>query len=295
MEIRSLNWLSNHKRVAAALVLVYFVLNVFTHGLVQQIAKWIQDELTVSRTNSLVTIIALATLPLFIAVVFFRLRSAPHKLLKLFYCVVTAGLVVGSYTKLFMINMESIHFPQYALIAILVFAIMPRFGETILMVTILGAIDEAHQYWVLDKDADLYLDFNDMILNLQGAAIGVMLLALLIRSKPTAPRSSPYSLVQLFKSPAFITAAGVAGVTLVLYLLGEIALYLDSGAWIVLRRIGPPGEFWITSYWGKTCHILMPLEGVIMIVGMTAFYVFLDFRLALQLHLPPERAGGAAA
>ncbi len=273
-------------------MLVYFVLNVFAHGLVQQFAKWIQDQLTVSRTNTLVTIIALATLPLFIALVFFRLRSAPHKVLKVFYCAVTAGLVVGSYTTMFMINMESVHFPQYALLAILVFAIMPRFGETILLVTVLGAIDEGYQYWVLDRDADLYLDFNDMVLNLVGAAIGVMLLALLIRSNPTAQRSSTYSPARFFKSPAFITAAGVAGVTLLLCLLGEIALYPESAAWIVLRRIGPPGAFWITSYWGKTCHVLMPSEGVFMIASIMAFYVFLDFRLAVQLQRPSEGVGG---
>ncbi len=88
-----LNWLSRHKRFTTVLAVVYLVVNVFTHGFVQHIAKWIQDRLTPDRTNTSVTIVALATLPLITAWIFVRVKHAPHKFLKVFYCAATADFV----------------------------------------------------------------------------------------------------------------------------------------------------------------------------------------------------------
>ena len=278
-----LNWLSNHKRFATVLALAYLVANIFTHETVQHIAKWIQDSLTPAGTNTLVTVVALLLLLVAAVMIPARLRHAPQKFLKIFYCVVTAAFVVMTYTRLFMINTESIHFVQYALLAVIVFAVTPRFGETVLLVTILGAIDESYQYWVLNRNEPQYLDFNDMILNLEGAAIGVLALAVLARPNSDTAPSATYSISRFLKSPAFLMAMGIALVAGLLAVLGEVALYCESGAWVVLRSIGPPPtEFYTTSYWGKTCHVLMPWEGLLMIAGMTAFYVFLDFRLVLQ-------------
>ncbi len=282
-----MNWLSHHKRSTTVLALAYLVANIFTHETVQHIAKWIQDSLTPAGTNTLVTVIALLLLPVAAVIIFIRLRHSRQKFLKIFYCVVTAAFVVMTYTRMFMINTESIHFIQYALLAIIVFAVRPRFGETVLMVTILGAIDESYQYWVLNRHQPQYLDFNDMILNLEGAAIGVLALAVLLRPNADAAPEPSYSLGRFLKSPAFLIATGIALVAGLLAVLGEVALYCESGAWIVLRSIGPPpADFYTTSYWGKTCHVLMPWEGLLMIAGMTAFYVFLDFRLALQFRRP---------
>ncbi len=284
-----LNWLSNHRRFATVLALAYLVTNIFTHETVQHIAKWIQDSLTPAGTNTLVTVIALLLLPVAAVIIFIRLRHAPQKLLKIFYCIVTTAFVVMTYTRLFMINTESIHFVQYALLAVIVFAVTPRFGETVLLVTIFGAIDESYQYWVLNRHQPQYLDFNDMILNLEGAAIGVLALAVLHKPNADAAPVPPYSLGRFLKSPAFLIATGIAIVSGLLAVLGEVALYCESGAWIVLRSIGPPpAEFYVTSYWGKTCHVLMPWEGLLLIAGMTAFYVFLDFRLVLQFRRPSD-------
>ncbi len=282
-----MNWLSNHKRFTTVLALAYLAANVFTHETVQHIAKWVQDSLTPARTNTLVTVIALLLLPVAAVTIFTRLRHAPQKFLKIFYCVVTTAFVVMTYTRLFMINTESIHFVQYALLAVIVFAVTPRFGETVLLVTIFGVIDESYQYWVLNRHEPQYLDFNDMILNLDGAAIGVLALAVLLHPNADAAPAPPYSLGRFLKSPALLIATGIALVAGLLAVLGEVALYCESGAWIVLRSIGPPpAEFYTTSYWGKTCHVLMPWEGLLLIVAMTAFYVFLDFRLVLQFRRP---------
>ncbi len=117
--------------------------------------------------------------------------------------------------------------------------------------------------------------------------MGVLTLAVLLRPISNAAPAPPYSFGRFLKSPAFLMATALAFAAGLLAVLGEVALYCESGAWIVLRSIGPPpAEFYTTSYWGKTCHVLMPWEGLLLIAGMTAFYVLLDFRLVLQLRRP---------
>lgn len=45
----------------------------------------------------------------------------------------------------------------------------------LLMVTLLGIIDEAYQYLYLTKKSSDYLDFNDFFLNQIGAAVGIIM------------------------------------------------------------------------------------------------------------------------
>ena len=76
---------------------------------------------------------------------------------------------------------EYLHYPQYALLAFLIarfhdpdrteFAI----GPVLLAVTLLGIADEALQYTWITISYSNYLDFNDFLLNLLGAAAGLLL------------------------------------------------------------------------------------------------------------------------
>jgi len=284
-----MNWLARHRRVAITLAVFHVVVSIFVHAAVQDLARWIQDRLTATRMNSLVTVLGLAFLAVSAIVALVKLRRAPNRLTRAAYCVATVGLVAVTYRTMLMINTESIHFVQYALLAVIVFSIKPRFGETVLIVTLLGAFDEAHQYWVLNRDTPQYFDFNDIILNMEGGALGVMALVVLIRSESPTGTVPPYSLATFARSPAALATAAVVVVALLLGLLGQIALYPESEAWIVLRSIGPPPEeFFRVSFWGKVCHVLMPWEGVAVIAMIAAFYVSLDFRITLELAPRPH-------
>jgi hypothetical protein len=78
-------------------------------------------------------------------------------------------------------TIEYIHYPQYALLAVLlIWCIDPDrakicVGRVLFWTTVLGVFDELHQYVHLAKNYGDYLDFNDFFLNLQGAAAGVLL------------------------------------------------------------------------------------------------------------------------
>jgi VanZ family protein len=74
-------------------------------------------------------------------------------------------------------NVENIHFPQYAVLTLTIFALFKHFGATVFWVTLSGVFDEGYQYFVLYRNNNIvYLDFNDIVLNLIGAGIGVALI-----------------------------------------------------------------------------------------------------------------------
>ena len=72
-------------------------------------------------------------------------------------------------------NIERVHFPQYAVLALLL-GLSLR-GEILIffVTTFAGFVDEFLQY-VMDPMKTNYLDFNDIVFNLLGAAAGVVLL-----------------------------------------------------------------------------------------------------------------------
>jgi len=76
---------------------------------------------------------------------------------------------------------EYFHYPQYAALAWLVAkALDPDrrhwpVGRVLLLTTALGAIDEITQYLWITTSYSHYLDFNDMLVNLLAAALGLVL------------------------------------------------------------------------------------------------------------------------
>jgi hypothetical protein len=71
---------------------------------------------------------------------------------------------------------ESVHFPQYALIAVLIGSVGAAKDVAWLLAIALGALDELHQLVALRSGRPDYFDWNDVVLNAIGAAFGVAIL-----------------------------------------------------------------------------------------------------------------------
>ena len=84
--------------------------------------------------------------------------------------------------RLIVVNaVESIHYPQYALMVLL---LAPAVGDVEIAwigATILGAIDEGYQARFLPRGAPDYFDWNDVVLNGIGAAVGVVIVVTFTR------------------------------------------------------------------------------------------------------------------
>jgi hypothetical protein len=107
--------------------------------------------------------------------------TGTRKLISTLYWLFIFLMVILSYLFLITVPIEIIHFPQYAVLALL-FAISldrkkSRFLviRILLIVTFLGIIDEAYQYLYLTAKSSHYLDFNDFFLNQIGTSIGILI------------------------------------------------------------------------------------------------------------------------
>lgn len=87
-----------------------------------------------------------------------------------------AVMTIAAQRWLLVSNVELIHFPQFALLAVLLLAagIEPR--PAWLIATAAGVLDEVYQWrFIYAGVPHTYLDFNDMLLNAMGAAWPVLL------------------------------------------------------------------------------------------------------------------------
>lgn len=103
-----------------------------------------------------------------------------RRLVTVAYWVLWGLAALAADRVLFFTANEYAHYPQYALLAyLLAYCLDPGrqqflFGRVLFWTTALGMIDELGQYLLIAAPYGEYLDFNDFILNLLGAAAGVL-------------------------------------------------------------------------------------------------------------------------
>jgi len=151
---------------------------------------------------------------------------------------------------------EHIHYPQYALLML----VLARAGLSLegawLAATGLGVVDEAWQHIVLPRGTPAYLDANDIILNAIGALLGVVVALAWTGRGDTAP---------LIRWPVWTRIIVVAA-------LGALV-------------IGPavPSPFYSTTPGGRHFHLLSPFEATLVAGALWA--------AARWLAAPPQPVG----
>lgn len=182
-----------------------------------------------------------------------------------------------SLNMLIIVNIEIIHFIQYAFLAILLFPLSKKFFATIVLVTFLGAIDEAYQYYFLSPDRTNYYDFNDVILNLLGAAMGMIFLRSHIGINTLLNDSA-----QSFKKIWFYYFFSCSVMTLLIWqkdlvqrFFNAINLDLDWAEFgAILIRI-PTTSFWTEIPPKILYHAVQPFEGFIIVTILLFIFSFL--------------------
>jgi len=270
-------WFREHRAATVALALLYAVAIVALHDVVQAIFGVLLEAVGRPVYTAIMLIATGAALAA--ATWAFWRRRTRHASLLRFYWVSTLASLPVAYVCLFAMASEAVHYLQFALLAVPVFALTRRVLDTLLWVTLLGAIDEGYQYWVLHGDWGIYYDFNDVVMNLLGAAMGVLFT---LAFTDGAALGAPRPVRSAWRSPAFLTWAGLLVVAIVAWRTGHLALLPDTseGTLVLLNRLGLHKNFWANVDWGKTYHVLRAEEGVLWIALLTAFYSLLDLLIA---------------
>jgi hypothetical protein len=289
---RFIAWLSGRRLLTVTLASTYLIIVILFHRNVSTIFDWLSEKLSFKVYNDLLFLISLIVMIVCGAFVLVRIVKGERRYLKLITWIFTAFLVLISYKTLVVFNVENIHFPQYALLTLPVFALLKHFGATVFWVTLSGAFDEAYQYFILYRNTNtVYLDFNDIVLNLVGAGIGVVLIYTLSDLKSESPAFCPNSSGRCNK---FIILAVTACILLggvSLYAAGILRFYPDPNAAdapILLSRIPAQTQFWTIPTHGKPFHIFHPVEGIIFSATLIVCYSLMDYNLKSRKMDPQE-------
>lgn len=275
---RVVRWLNRHPVWQGIIIVVYFVFTVTFHDVMQQPAYWAQSKLPSHREwNNLVAVVTLPILGGFCLWMFLGLRRHSRTWIAGMYLAVSLAVAVACFHSLLCMNIEVVHFPQYAILAVLLFARTGSFCQTIVWAVLCGLIDEGYQYLYLYPDRRIYMDFNDVILNTVGAGMGLaMIFVTGVEGRWTEGEDSS----RPFRKSFAAIAAGIAALTTAaMCATGFLRLFAVDNAGhrgIVLRRNGPLAEFWTRTNWGKTFHEVQPHEWFAASVLLIIFFSLLD-------------------
>lgn len=174
--------------------------------------------------------------------------------------------LLASYFLLMVINVEAVHFVQYAIFAILLFPFLNSYISVVITCALVGALDEAYQYLYLDTRA-AYYDFNDIFLDTIGGGLGLIYLK--IKGYLERPISKEW-----YRKVEFILGAMMAVVLVGLMITGNFSVTMNTAdpAYFTLFKEVPQG-FW-TYPQGPYArfHILTPIPGLLLIAGSCWIY-----------------------
>ena len=277
---KMIDWLSKHRLINIQIAIIYFLFIVLSHDTATKIADWLKRTLTLQTYNLVITIAVIVCLILMMTFIIRAIPEIKAYRKKLIYPVVSILLMIVAYKYLLIVNIEAIHYFQYAIMALLIFPLIKSYGDTVIWATLLGTVDETYQYIILNPTFQ-YFDFNDIVLNLLGAGLWVSIIAL-------------FSLSDSFKllhrklfSPGVITVILITLLMGILLLLNILKLYPDESPTnnffsIILNRAQPSGTFWTELYGDRVYHVLSPREGIIIILALLFFYKTLDYYTELK-------------
>lgn len=266
-------WMRRRKGITLVASLIYFAAVVLLHEEVSKVSVWLQKSLTLALYNTVITVFSVSVVVFLLLYSLLKLRQSERTVLRVVYLFFTFICAAVSYNTLIVSNVEAIHFPQYAFLVVPAFALTGSYSETLLSVSLLGAFDEAYQYFIFKNWT--YFDFNDILLNVIGGCIGVAFLYTVLGARSLS-REKPRSLI---KSPVFAITAGIFMTAAVLSAGGLLQLYPSQhgrDALILLSKKPPPESFWITFKWGKRYHVLSAVEGIALCAGLIGLYAFID-------------------
>ena len=239
-----------------ALCSIYYISTVMPHAWFgTTLNNWVFSQWTREEYDQAVLMMVILFVVLCLGLFANRIKKTlPSTILTFFLSstIATAIWKIG-----FVINIEAIHFFQYAILAILIYTITNDYLSTHLWCVVLGMLDEAYQFFILAPEATFYYDMNDVITNTAGAGFGIFLCMLLIRN-PSAKPNIQVVPALLF---TFITALLIA----LRYTLPE------QHPLAVLKE--PLETFWHpipgeSEYF----HIVGIVEGSLIVVGLILLY-----------------------
>lgn len=270
---RIITWLKDHPLWNVLICIGYYLLVVLPHEWVGvTIAGLFAGKSRLYYNNVILALALGLALVVFIPLVS-RLLNHPRGKLGWIYLLSLIGLIILTFNTIIIVNIELIHIIQYAVFAILIYSLMNGYTVTLLLTSLVGAFDEAYQYFYLSPQRTDYYDLNDVVFNTLGGACGLLWLW------SYGYQSAYRTISKILRSWQLWLVIGTVLILTLLILVGKCAYFPMEGIdslWTLVRKV--PEGFW-TSIDNNTItfHVTMPIEGLIYCTCLWVFYGTMDF------------------
>lgn len=275
--IKFINFLSRRRIQNLTFVVLVYLLVTLPHELVGVTITGIFKGVPRAQYDLTILCIGGVVLLTFASYLFLQLRKLEKLKIPLVFFIFCLTAMIVSLKVIIIVNIEIIHFIQYALLGILLFPLIKNYFATIAMITLLGAIDEAYQYYYLSPQRTNYYDFNDVILNLLGGAMGMIFLRSHISIRQfLSPRESAHRRTWIYYSMI------IAMMSLLIWqkniiqdgidMIGLPLDWADFGA-VLIRK--PTTSFWTEIPPKILYHVVQPFEGICLVTILLFIFSYI--------------------
>jgi len=198
--------------------------------------------------------------------------------------VLSFALMLGIWRLLMANNTELVHFPQYFPEGMALLALTLSPVESMAWATLFGWLDEGYQYVYLTHGRATLLDFNDIYMDLIGAAAGIIFAMALLRREPRTSESWRAFWKGILRRPGVLAILGVLAAGIALLMSGRLLVYEAPGSpahWFALSRLKTE-SFWYFQpiiLGPHHFHELMPPEGILLILATILLFAPLERKL----------------
>lgn len=253
------------KQKSFLIAILYFALVILPHEWIGVNINKAFSVMSRDQYNQIIlTLFCSILIGLFI-VLYKRLMAHPNKvkLLGFFAFTIACIIIVSKY--LFVINIECVHYIQYAIGAILLFALLEHYFVSLFIAFIIGVFDEGYQYFYLSPHRTDYFDINDIITNLLGAAFGLLILKTF-----GIPQSKNNK--KMMKRGFLLPFIVISSSLIFLLQTNVLSVFPSADRFMLVRKLQT--GFWTTVPPKVSFHVVQPLEGLVIIVFLFAVYFY---------------------
>jgi hypothetical protein len=284
---RFLTTVQSHKAWGWTGLCVYAAAVSFPHQQVQDVVGHLAERITLRRLYQASVALALiegaALMALFLVCVR-HLQGKYERRWLTAYWLLSFALMVGTWRLFTANNTELVHYPQYFPEGVALMALTVSAADSLAWITLFACLDEGFQYVFLMRGRAAPFDFNDVYMDLAGAAAGIVFaMAVLGCERSIVDRGWAK---RILTKPGIMLNLAIVVSGIALWASGKMVLYEapgSSGHWFSLSRLSTP-TFWYFSpviLGPHHFHELSPVEAPILIFSTIALFALLDRNLRI--------------
>lgn len=267
-------WLTEHKALNVLLVILYSLFLIFLHDPVVKHVVALKNEIGLPIFNRYTAIVSAVILVFLLVLVMRGLVKIPaFRTLKIALTGLWLAFLLIHWFMMLEMKIEIIHAFEYALLAMLIYPLFNRFAPALVFSLPVMITDELYQYLYLYPNYVEYFEINDIVLDMLGAGLGLILIWILGTSPQTFKKSQikKPEIISLVLFNLLVILGFISG------LFARIPAEAGENTLFIFNRLKSPFQFWQEHPFNEvTYHVIQVFEGMVIINILIILFIALD-------------------